>query len=87
MPEIEGNEPQCSVGRFADFLCLFVPLEVFGDDDSYIPLLVYGQQLLIGHVIVAFHVIVSDVHHRTFIDIETHLPLVGPLNKFIDVLL
>ena len=34
---------------------------------------------MIGHVIVALHVVVSDVHHRTFIYIETHLPLVGPL--------
>ena len=29
----------------------------------------------------------SDVHHRTFIDTETHLPLVGSLNKFIDIVL
>ena len=34
VPEISGNEPQNSVGRFAAFLCLFLPLEVFGDDDS-----------------------------------------------------
>ena len=37
---------------------------------------------MIGHVIVALHVVVSDVHHRTFIYIQTHLPLVGPLNMF-----
>ena len=32
-------------------------------------------------------VVVSDVHHRTFIYIETHLPLVRPLNKFIGIIL
>ena len=34
LPEIAGNEPQYSVGRFAAFLCLFLPLEDFSDDDS-----------------------------------------------------
>ena len=34
VPEIAGNEPQYSVCRFAAFLCLFLPLEVFGDADS-----------------------------------------------------
>ena len=89
VPEIKGNEPQYSVGRVAAFLCLFLPPEVFGDDDSKFPLLIWCQQLLIGHVIVSFawHVVVSDVHHRTFIYIETHLPLVLPLNKFIDIFL
>ena len=52
VPEIAANEPQYSVGRFAAFLCLFLPLEVFGDDDSLIALLICCQQLLIGHVIV-----------------------------------
>ena len=33
VPEIAGNEPQYSVGCFAAFLGLFLPLEVFGDDD------------------------------------------------------
>ena len=65
--EIEGNESQYSVGRFAAFLCLFLPLEVFGDDDSKIPLLICCRQLLIGNVIVALHVVVSNVHHRTVI--------------------
>ena len=74
VPEIEGNEPEYSVGRFAAFLCLFWPLEVFGDDDSYIPLLICCLQLLIGHVMVALHVVVSDVHHITFIYIKTRLP-------------
>ena len=87
LPVIAGNEPQYSVGRFAAFLCLFLPLEVFGDDDSQIPLLICSRQLLIGHVIVAFHVVVSDVHHRTVINIEIHLPPVCPLNEFIDIFL
>ena len=87
VPEIVGNEPQYSVGRFAPLLTLFLPLEVSGDDDSYIPLFICCQKLLIGHVIVALHVVVSDVHHRTFIYIETHFPLVGPLNKFVDIFL
>ena len=56
-------------------------LEVFGDDDSQILLLICCRQLLIGHVIVALHVVVSDVYHRTFINIETHLPLVCPLRS------
>ena len=34
VPGIVGNEPQYSVGRFAAVLCLLLPLEVFGDDDS-----------------------------------------------------
>ena len=44
-------------------------------------------QLLIRHVIVALHVVESDVNHRTFINNEIHLPLVCPLNKFIDIFL
>ena len=87
VPEIAGNEPQYSVGCFATFIGLFLPLEVFGDDDSQIiPLLICCRQLLIGHVIVALHVVVSDVHHRTCINIEIHLPLVCPRNKFIETL-
>ena len=62
-PEITGNEHQYSVGRFAAFFFLFLPLEVFCDDDSLIP-------LLIGYVIVALRVVVSDVYYRTFINIE-----------------
>ena len=34
VPEIAGNEPQDSAGHVAAFLSLFLPLEVFGDDDS-----------------------------------------------------
>ena len=79
--EIADNEPQYSVARFAAFPCLFLPHEVFCDD-SYIPLLICCRQLLIGHVTVALHVVVSDVQIRTFISIEIHLPLVYPLNKF-----
>ena len=87
LPEIVGNEPQYSVGRFAAFLSLFLPLEVFGDVDSKISLLICCRQLLIRHVIVALHVVVSDVHHRTFIYIRTHLPLVCLLNNFIGIFL
>ena len=43
---------------------MIFPLEVFSDDDSEIPLLICCWQLLIGHVIVALHVVVSDVHHK-----------------------
>ena len=87
VPEIADNKPQYSVGRFAAFLGLCLPLEVFGDDDSQIPLLICCRQLLIGHVIVALHVVVCDVHHRTlnFINIEIHLPHACPLNKFTDI--
>ena len=59
----------------------------FGDDDSLIPLLICCRQLLIIHVLFALHVVVSDVHHKTFMDIETPVPLVGRLNKFIDIFL
>ena len=58
-----------------------------GDDDSLIPLLTCCWQMLIGHVIVALDVVVSDVHQRTFIYIETHLPLICPLIKFIAIFL
>ena len=34
VPEIAGNKPYYSVGRFAAFICLFLPIEVFVDDDS-----------------------------------------------------
>ena len=76
-----------SVAVFAAFLRLFLPLEVIGDDDSLIPMSVCCRLLLIGHVILAVDVVVSDLHHRTFIYIETHLPFVCPLNKFIDIFL
>ena len=62
---------------------LFLSLEVFGDDDSLIPLPSYCRQLLIGYVIVALHVVVSDVLHRTFINIEINLLFVCPPIKFI----
>ena len=35
VPEIAGNEPQYSAGRFAAHLWLFLPLEVFGDEIKY----------------------------------------------------
>ena len=34
VPEIAGNEPHYSVGRFLAFLCLFLTLVVFGEYDS-----------------------------------------------------
>ena len=37
--------------------------------------------------VVALLVVVPDVHHRTFIYRETHLPLVYPLKKFNDIFL
>ena len=74
--KLRVNEPQYSVGHFEAFRCSFLSLEVFGDDDSQIPLLICSRQLLIGHVIVALHVVVSDVHETKFIYMETHLPLV-----------
>ena len=49
VPKVAGNVPQCSVRRFAAFLCFF-PLEVFGDDDFKIPLLNCCQQLFIRHI-------------------------------------
>ena len=36
--------------------------------------------------IVTLHVVVSDVHHRTFINIEIFAP-VCQLNKFVDIFL
>ena len=65
---------------FSAYFC-----QVFCDDDSKSSLLICCRQLLIEHVIVSLHVVVSDVHHRTFINIEIHYPLVCPLNKFIDI--
>ena len=53
-------------------------------DDSQNPLLICCRQLWMGHVIVALRVVVLDVHHITFINIEIHLPVVYPRNKFID---
>ena len=86
IPTIEGNVPQFSVGCFAAFPVCFFALEVF-DDDSKISLLICSLRLLIEHVIAAMHVLVTDVHHTTFINIEIHLPLVCQFNKFIDIYL
>ena len=44
------NESEYSIGSFAAFLGLLLPLEVFGDDDSMISLLFSYWQLLVGHV-------------------------------------
>ena len=38
--KIAGNEFQYSVGWIAAFICLFLTLNFFGDDDSQIPLLI-----------------------------------------------
>ena len=57
------------------FSVCFLLLEVFGDGNSKISLLICFRQLLIGHAIVALHVVVSDVNLRIFINIEIHLPL------------
>ena len=54
---------------------------------SFVMLLICCRQLLIGHGVVPFHVVVSDVHPRTFINIEIRLRLVCPLNNFIDFFL
>ena len=44
----------CTLFAVAAFLCLFLSLELFGDD-FWIPLLICCRQLLIGHVIVALY--------------------------------
>ena len=42
------------------FSVCFRHLRYLDDDDSYIPILICCRQLLIGHVIVALHVVMSD---------------------------
>ena len=51
-----------------------MPLGVFGDEYSWIPLLICCRQLFIRHVLVALHAVVFDVHRSTFIYIEIHSP-------------
>ena len=68
--EILGNESEYSIGGFAAFLCLLLPLEVFGDDDSMISLLFSYWQVLVGHGVVAIHIDVSNVHHCAFANIN-----------------
>ena len=82
VPEIAGNEPLYSVCRVVAFLCVFLPLQIFGHDDSQIPLLICCRQLLIGHVIVASQVVVSDVHHRTLINTMTTLKFISHLSSY-----
>ena len=86
VPEISGNEPQYSVGHFAAFLCLFFTPEVFGDDDSQIPKLICCRQLLIGHALLALYVVVSHVHHRTFLNILNSVARFGIICIFRQVL-
>ena len=63
-----GHWIPCSTLRAVlQLFSVFLPLQVCSDDASQIPLLICCWQLLIGLVIVTFHVIVSDVHHRTLI--------------------
>ena len=85
--KLQAMNPSTPLAVLRLFLGLVFPLEGFGDDDSQIPLLICCQQLLIGHVLVALHVIVSDVHHRTIINIEIQLPLGCQVYKFIDIFL
>ena len=73
------NTPRDMNSSFADFLCLLLPLEVFGDDDSKISLLFSYWQLLVGHGVVAIYIVVSNVHHCAFVNIKFNLPLVGPM--------
>ena len=85
--EIASNESEYSIGGFATFLCLLLPLEVFGDNDSKISLLFSCWQLLVGYGVVAIYIVVSNVHHCTFVNIKFHLPLVGPIFQLVDVFL
>ena len=83
--EIAGNESKYSIGGFAIFLVLLLPLKVFGDNDSKISLLFSYWQLLVGHGVVAIYIVVSNVHHCIFVNIKFHLPLVGPIFQLVDV--
>ena len=85
--EISGNEIKYSSGGFPTFLCLLLPLKVFGDNDSKISLLFSYWHLLVGHGVVAIYVLVSNVHQCTFVNIEFHLPLVGIIFQLVDVFL
>ena len=84
---IAGNESEYSIGSFAAFLCLRLPLLVFDDDDSEISLLFSYWQLLVGHGVVAIYIVVSNVHHCAFANIKFHLPLVGLIFQLFDVFL
>ena len=76
---IAGNESKYSIAGFATFLCLLLPLKVFGDNDSKISLFFSYWQLLVGHGVVAIYIVVTNVHHCTFVNIKFYLPLVGPI--------
>ena len=62
--EIASNESEYSIAGFEDFLCLLLPLQVFGDNDSKISLLFACWQLLVGHGVVVICIAVSNVHLR-----------------------
>ena len=85
--EIAGNESEYSIGGFASSLCLLLPLNIFCDNDSKISLLFSYWQLLVGHGVVAIYIVVSNVHHCTFVNIKFHLPLMGPIIQLVDVFL
>ena len=88
MPEIAGNESAVLCWLFCS-LSLFV----FATWDLWWwCFLDPAVDLLSATVdwtcyIVALNVVVSDFYHKTFIYIYTHLSLVCPLNKFIDIFL
>ena len=74
---IVGNESECSIGSFPAFLRLLLLLEVYSDYDYKISLLFSYWQLLVGHGVVAIYIVVSNVHHCSFLNINLHLPHVG----------
>ena len=44
-------------------------------------------KLLVGHGVVAIYIVVSNVHHCAFVNIQFHLPLVGQIFELVDVFL
>ena len=87
--EISGIESEYPIGSFAAFLCLLLPLEVFGGNDSKISLLFSYWKVLVGHGVVAIYIVVSNVHHCicAFPNIKLHLPIVDPIIRLVDVFL
>ena len=73
--EAAGNELQCSVGSFASFLCLRLPFDAFGYEDSYISLLICCGQMLIGHAIVGMYVVwpICFTEHLSILKFICHL--------------
>ena len=70
MPEIAAMDTSNLMTVLRHFSVCFCYFDVFRDDDSQILLFTCCQKLLNGHVIVCLHVVVSDVLHGTFINIE-----------------